>query len=99
MHPCLVILWAQGSNLQVVGMADAMPSYGLQGSKEGSSALPITLTTLAGEDIDIVIDLREHDRLHGFENAVLEQLPHLGSNSTFGCELQFVQKDTQDLFA
>ena len=80
-------------------MADAMPSFSLQSSKERLSALPITLTTLAGEDLHIVIDPHEHDRLHGFENAVLEQLPCLGSNSTFGCELQFVQKDTHEVLA
>ena len=74
-----------------------MPSLGLQDSKEKSPALPLTLTTLAGEDIAIVLDPREHDNLHNFENAVLEQLPHLGSNSTFGCELQFVQKDTHEV--
>ena len=76
-----------------------MPSFSLQSSKERLSALPITLTTLAGEDLHIVIDPHEHDRLHGFENAVLEQLPCLGSNSTFGCELQFVQKDTHEVLA
>ena len=99
MHSCLVCLWAQGSNLQVVSMADAMPSPSLEGSKERSSALPLTLTTLAGEESHIVIDPHEHDRLHGFENAVLEQLPYLGSNSTFGCELQFVQKNTHKVLA
>ena len=71
----------------------------MQGSKERSSALSLTLTTLVGEDIQLVIDPREHDRLHDFENAVLEQLPHLGSNSTFGCELQFAQKDTHEVLA
>ena len=60
---------------------------------------PLTLTILAGEDIHIAIDPHEHDRLHGFENAVLEQLPYLGSNSTFGCELQFVHKDTHEVLA
>ena len=99
MHSCLVFLWAQGSTLQVVSMADAIPCSRLQGSMERSSALPFTLTTLAGEDIHIAIDPHEHDRLHGFENAVLEQLPYLGSNSTFGCELQFVHKDTHEVLA
>ena len=80
-------------------MAEAMPSHGLQGSKERSSAPPLTLTTLAGEEIQLVIDPHEHDRLHDFENAVLEQLPHLGNNSTFGRELQFVQKDTHKVLA
>ena len=47
----------------------------------------------------LLIDPHEHDRLHGFENAVLEQLSHLESNSTFGCKLQFVQKDTHEVLA
>ena len=48
-------------------MAEAMPSHGLQGSKERSSAPPLSLTTLAGEEIQLVIDPRKHDRLHDFE--------------------------------
>ena len=39
-----------------------MPSFSLQGSKESLSALPLTLTTLAGEDIHIAIDPHEHDK-------------------------------------
>ena len=66
-----------------------MPRCGLQGSEERSSALALTLTTLAGEEIQLAIDPQEYDRLHDFENAVLEQLPYLGNSSTFGCELQF----------
>ena len=38
--------------------------------------------------------MQEYDRLHEFEDAVLNQLPCLGDSSTFGCELQFVHKDT-----
>ena len=30
---------------------------------------------------------------------MLEQLPHLGSNSAFGRELQFVQNDTHEVLA
>ena len=80
-------------------MADATHRFSQPTGKERSSALPLTLTTLAGEDHHIVVDPSEHVRLHGFENAVLEQLPYLGSNSTFGCELQFVQKDTHEVLA
>ena len=47
------------------------------------------LTTFAGEEIQLAIDLQEYDRFHELENAVLQQLPYLG-----GCELQFVNKDT-----
>ena len=57
------------------------------------------LTTLAGEDIQIVVDLQEFDRLDEFETAVLEQLPTIGGNSAFGSELAFVHKDTGELVA
>ena len=52
-----------------------------------------------GREIQLAIDPREHDKLLDFENAVLEQLPHVGNSSTFGCELQFVQKDTHEVLA
>ena len=80
-------------------MANAMPKYGLQGREARSSAPTLTLTTLAGEEIQLAIDPHEHDKLLDFENAVLEQLPYLGNSSTFGCELQFVQKDTHKVLA
>ena len=35
------------------------------------------------------------DGLNEFENAVLENLPYIGECSTFGCELDFVHKDTR----
>ena len=57
------------------------------------------LTTFAGEEIRLAIDLREYDRLNEFENAVLNQLSYLGDSSTFGCELQFVHKDTRKVLA
>ena len=50
-----------------------MPRYGLQGS-EARSAPTLTLTTLAGEEIQLAIDPHERDKLLDFENAVLEQL-------------------------
>ena len=65
-----------------------------QGSEERSLVLHLMLTTFAGEEIQLTIELQEFDRLNEFENAVLEQLPSLGESSTFGCELQFVHKDT-----
>ena len=76
-----------------------MPRCGLKGSEERSSTPALTLTTLAGEEIQLAIDPQEYDRLHDFENAVLEQLPYLGNSSTFGCELQFVLKDTYEVLA
>ena len=61
--------------------------------------LHLMLTTFAGEEIQLAIDLQEYDRLNEFENAVLNQLPYLGDSSTFGCELQFVHKDTHKVLA
>ena len=66
----------------------------LQGSEVRLPTPTLIFATLAGEEIQLAIDPREYDRLHGFENAVLEQLPYLGDSTTFGCELQFVQMDT-----
>ena len=41
------------------------------------------------------IDLQEYDGLQEFENAVLEQLPELGTSSTFCYELDFVCRNSQ----
>ena len=80
-------------------LADAVSLCSSQGSEERSLVLPLTLTTFAGEEIQLAIDLQEYDRLHEFENAVLKQLPCLGDSSTFGCKLQFVHKDTRKVLA
>ena len=64
-----------------------------------SLVLHLRLTTFAGEELQLAIDLQAYDRLHEFENAVLQQLPYLGDSSTFGCELQFVNKDTCQVLA
>ena len=50
----------------------------------------LILTTLAGEETQLTIELQEYDRFYQFENAVLAQLPC----STFGCGLEFVCRDT-----
>ena len=71
-------------------LADAMSLCSSQGSEESSLVLHLMLTTFAGEEIQLAIDLQEYDIFHEFENAVLQQLPYLGDSSTFGCELQFV---------
>ena len=55
------------------------------------------LTTLAGEDIQAVIDFQEFDPLDEFETAVLKQLPTIGSS--FGSELAFVHEGTGELLA
>ena len=58
--------------------------------------LHLILTTLAGEETQLTIELQEFDRLQEFESAVLEQLPEIGESSTFGCELDFVCHDSQE---
>ena len=76
-----------------------MPGRGQQDSKDKSVVVPITLITLSGDDINIEISLSERDKLHHFENVVLEQLPWIGTSSTFGCELQFVEPDSNATLA
>ena len=58
-----------------------------------------TFLTLAGEELSIEVDLNAHTGIRSFENAVLAELPYLGSSSTLGCELQFVQLDTCQVLA
>ena len=53
------------------------------------------MTTLAGEETQLTVDLQEHNDLQEFENAVLEQLPELGTSSTFCCELDFVCRNSE----
>ena len=60
-------------------------------SEERSLVLRLVLTTFAGEELQLSIDLQEFDRLNEFETAVLE---NIGECSTFGRELDFVHKDT-----
>ena len=67
-----------------------------QWSSERSLVLHLILTTLAGEEIQLTLELQEHDRLYEFENAVMAQLPKLGGSSAFGCSLSFVCRDTQE---
>ena len=55
----------------------------------------LILTTLAGEEAQLTIELQEFDRLQEFECAVLEQLPEIGESSTFGCELDFICRNSQ----
>ena len=40
----------------------------------------LILTTLAGEEAQLAIEIQEHDRLQEFENAVMEQLPMMGES-------------------
>ena len=68
-------------------------------SDERSMVLHLILTTLAGEEIQLTIELQEYDRLQEFESAVLEQLPQIGESSTFGCELKFICRGSQQKLA
>ena len=58
-----------------------------------------TFLTLAQERLSIEGDLSAHTGIRSLENAVLAELPYLGSSSTLGCELQFVQLDTCQVLA
>ena len=66
-------------------------------SNERQLVVHLLLTTLSGEEHQVIVDLQEFDRLDEFETAVLEQLPIIGGSSAFGCELTFVQRDTGHL--
>ena len=59
-------------------------------SNERQLVLQLLLTTLSGEELQVIIDLQEFERLDEFETAVLEQLPTIGGHSTFGSELASV---------
>ena len=66
-------------------------------SEERAIVFHLILVTLAGDEIQLAIDLREFDRLGEFENVVIDNL--IGEHSTFGCELEFVSGHTQKIFA
>ena len=80
-------------------LADHISVSTSQWSDERSMIMHLILTTLAGEETQLTIELQEFDRLHEFENAVLEQLPEIGESSTFGCELGFVCRNSQQKLA
>ena len=97
---CREVFWLndQGSLLHRVVpamLADYMSVSTSQWSEERSMVIHLILTTLAGEEAQLTIELQEYDRLQEFENAVLEQLPELGTSSTFCCELDFVCRNSQ----
>ena len=66
-------------------------------SNERQLVVHLQLTSLSGEEYQVIVDLQEFDRFDEFETAVLEQLPTIGGTSTFGCELTFVRQDTGQL--
>ena len=79
--PCLTM--ASGSPSQASTPAGA------------EEAATYQLTLVAGEEIRLPIELREFDRLAEFENSVLECLSAVSAIDAFGCELDFVNLDTQ----
>ena len=61
-------------------------------SNERQLVVYLQLTSLSGEEYQVIVDLQEFDRFDEFETAVLEQLATIGGTSTFGCEsLSLVQ--------
>ena len=71
-------------------LADHISVSTSQWSEERAMVIHLILTTLAGEEAQLAIEIQEHDRFQEFENAVMEQLPMIGESTTFGCELKFV---------
>ena len=57
------------------------------------SGLKITCNSLDQPEYPLSTGIRS------FENAALAELPYLGSSSTLGCELQFVQLETCQVLA
>ena len=76
-------------------IADHISVSTSQWSEERALTVHLVLTTLAGDEAQLTIEIQEFDRLQEFENAVVEQLPVTGESSTFGCELSFVCRNSQ----
>ena len=55
--------------------------YCTPASAERSIVLHLILVTLAGDEIQLPIELQEFDRFNDFENAVLENLPLIGMHT------------------
>ena len=65
-------------------IADHISVSTSQWSEERALTMHLVLTTLAGDEAQLTIEIQEFDRLHEFEDAVMEQLPVIGESSTFG---------------
>ena len=61
-------------------LADHISVSTSQWSEERTMVIHLILTTLAGEEAQLAIEIQEHDRLQEFENAVMEQLPMMGES-------------------
>ena len=87
---CRKVFWLNGKGaplhrMVVTMFADHLSVSPSQWSEERSMVIHLISTTLAGEKAHLTVDRQEHDK---FENAVLEQIPEIGTSSTFCCELE-----------
>ena len=71
-------------------LADHMSVSTSQWSEERAMVIHLILTTLAGEEAQLTIELQEFDRLQEFENVVLEQLPMIGESMANLARLQLL---------
>ena len=61
----------------------------------GSSPCPLLLTTMAGNEIQIVVPLSIHHNWEMLEDYLVEHLPVVSQLDTFGCELTLLHADSQ----
>ena len=85
-------LWYLAEKAMIAEHASVTSS---QWSEERAMIFHLILTTLAGEEIQLALELNELSRLDEFEDEAIQQLPKLGGSSTFGCALTFVCRDSQ----
>ena len=61
----------------------------------GSSPCPLLLTTMAGNEIQIVVPFSIHHNWEMLEDYLVEHLPAVGQLNTFGCEVTLLDAETQ----
>ena len=61
----------------------------------GSSTCPLLLTTMAGNEIQIVVPFSIHRNWEMLEDYLVERLPAVSQSNTFGCEVTLLDADTQ----
>ena len=61
----------------------------------GSSPCPLLLTTMAGNEIQIVVPLSIHHNWEMLEDYLVEHLPAVSQLDAFGCELTLLDADSQ----
>ena len=52
--------------------------------RERALTIHLVLTTLAGDEAQLTIEIQQLDQLQEFEDAVMEQLPVIGESGTLG---------------